>query len=117
MSIVREVTTEELAEIPLACDFTGMDAAQKARYQDVRRRLRAAIEDISELENGYAFHFPVEAELVLALAEFITLERLCCPFFSFALELEAGSGPLRLRLTGREGVKDYLKAELGLALQ
>ena len=105
------------SDIPLACDFSGMDAVQKARHRDVRRRLTASIEDISELENGYVFHFPVEAELVLALAEFITLERLCCPFLSFALELEAGSGPLRLRLTGREGVKDYLKAELGLALR
>ena len=105
------------SEIPLACDFSGMDAAQKARYQDSRRRVFATMEDISELENGYALHFPFEAELFLALAEFITLERLCCPFFNFALELDAGSGPLRLRLTGPEGVKEFLKTELGLALR
>ena len=104
-------------DIPLACDFSGMDAVQKARHRDVRRRLTASIEDISELENGYTIHFSFEAELFLALAEFITLERLCCPFFNFALELEARSGPLRLRLTGPEGVKEFLKTELGLALR
>ena len=105
------------SEIPLACDFSGMDAAQKTRHQDVRRRVLATMEDISELENGYTIHFPFEAELFLALAEFITLERLCCPFFNFAMELEARSGPLRLRLTGPEGVKEFLKTELGLALR
>ncbi len=104
-------------DIPLACDFSGMDTVQRARHRDVRRRLAAAVDDISELENGYTIPFPFEAELFLALAEFITLERLCCPFFNFALELDAGSGPLRLRLTGQEGVKEFLKTELGLALR
>jgi len=47
-------------------------------------------------------------------AEFITLERLCCPFLTLALEVERERGPLWLKLTGREGVKPFLRAELGL---
>src|SRR5215471_8461622 len=44
-------------------------------------------------------------------AEFITLERLCCPFYDFALESEREGGPVWLTLTGREGVKEFAKIE------
>jgi hypothetical protein len=47
-------------------------------------------------------------------AEFMTLERLCCPFLTLTLEVERERGPLWLTLTGREGVKPFLQAELGL---
>lgn len=39
-------------------------------------------------------------------------ERLCCPFFRFGLEIEPNSGPLWLRLTGSEGVKEILRSML-----
>jgi hypothetical protein len=38
---------------------------------------------------------------------------LCCPFFDFRLELRA-DGVLWLSLTGPEGVKDLLRAEMQL---
>jgi len=47
-------------------------------------------------------------------AEFVALEKLCCPFVRFLLEMPEDGGPLRLDLTGREGVKELLRAELGL---
>ena len=42
------------------------------------------------------------------------LERLCCPFVRFRLEMEEDGGPLYLSLTGRDGVKEFLRGELGL---
>ena len=41
-------------------------------------------------------------------------ERLCCPFLTFTLEVSPERGPLLLRLTGAEGVKDFIRAELHL---
>jgi hypothetical protein len=49
-------------------------------------------------------------------AEFIANERLCCPFFGFAVEVGPEGGALWLRLTGREGIKPFIQAELGEAL-
>jgi len=46
-------------------------------------------------------------------AEFISLERLCCPFLRFSLEVEPEGGPIWLRLTGREGVKAFIREEVG----
>jgi hypothetical protein len=48
------------------------------------------------------------------LAEFVGFERLCCPVFALTIEAEAERGPVWLRITGREGVKPFARAELGL---
>lgn len=69
---------------------------------------------LEELSNGYAVRFAYDAGLALELAEFMTLERRCCPFLTLAVELEASGGPMRLKLTGEDGVKPFLVAELGL---
>ena len=45
-------------------------------------------------------------------AEFIALEKLCCPFLSFSLEVEAENGPVSLKLTGRDGVKAFVREEI-----
>ena len=101
-------------ESPIACDFSAMTAEQRARRQILARQMHATTKEIQELPDGYAFRFSAEPELCLALAEFMTLERLCCPFFTFSLELAHEGGPLWLRLTGREGVKQFLRTELDL---
>jgi len=57
-----------------------------------------------------------ELLLLMQTAEFIANERLCCPFLGLAVELEPEGGPLWLRLTGHDGVKPFIKAEIGAAL-
>ena len=42
-------------------------------------------------------------------------ERPCCPFFGFAMEVEPDGGPLWLRLGGPDGVKAFVREEVGLA--
>jgi hypothetical protein len=71
-----------------------------------------AVEEIRELPDGLAFRFL--AEEYDAVTEFVGRERLCCPFLTFTLEISPERGSLRLRLTGAEGVKDFIRAELQL---
>lgn len=49
-------------------------------------------------------------------AEFIVLERLCCPFFDFALSLGAGSSAFQLAVTGSDGIKPFTQAEFSSVL-
>lgn len=103
---------------PIACDFRALDAGQRARQEQLYNQVHAAVEEVSELADGYALRLPADATMVLTVAEFAALERQCCPFFAFGLDLEAreqGPGALWLRVTGREGVKEYARAELGIA--
>jgi hypothetical protein len=37
------------------------------------------------------------------------MERLCCPFVRYTLEIEPNRGPFWLRMTGVEGVKEFLR--------
>jgi hypothetical protein len=71
-----------------------------------------AVTDIRELPDGYAFRLPVGPDALLKAAEFISIEKLCCPFLGFVLEVEPEGGPVWLRLTGREGVKAFIREEI-----
>lgn len=94
------------------CDISQMIPEQHARHRFLARRLEAR-EAMQELSNGYGLRFAFDPDLALELAEFITLEHLCCPFLNLALELEGSSDLIWLKLTGAEGVKDFIVAELG----
>jgi hypothetical protein len=108
------MANDAMNESPIACNLTGMTAKQRERRQVLAQRVHAAVQEVRDLPDGYAFRFPADPVLCLTAAEFMTLERLCCPFFTFALELVCEGGPLWLRITGRQGVKQFLRAELGL---
>ena len=101
-------------ESPLACNMLALDPEGRKRHKAVSERMRAAIKEAQELPDGYAFRFSAEQDTILLVSEFISRERLCCPFFRFELIAEQEDGPLWLRLRGREGVKEFIKAELGM---
>ena len=65
-------------EPTLACDVTVMDTEQRERYRALRRRLSKDLHEVRELEDGYAFRHSSEADVLMAMAEYVTLERLCC---------------------------------------
>lgn len=101
-------------ESPFFCDMTALTANQRARHGVLSMQLRGAVKEIRELPEGYAARFQMEPSMWLLLAEFITLEHLCCPCFTLALEVEREHGPLWLKVTGREGVKPFIRAEFGI---
>ena len=99
--------------IPFACDMTAIPPEKRGAHHAVIHRLMTeAVEDISELSDGLVFRFP--AEEYGAVTEFVGWERLCCPFLTFSLEVSPDHGPLRLQLSGADGVKDFIRAELHL---
>jgi hypothetical protein len=73
-------------------------------------RLRSAVHDSRELPDGYAFSLHSEAINLPDVAEWITMERLCCPFLIFSLEV-SGDGEPRLTLRGPSGVKEIIRGE------
>ena len=97
---------------PLACDMTAIPAEQRPVHLAKSRELFLQIQETRELPNGYEFRFADESDVLRRLAEFVSLEKLCCPFLRFEIEVEAESGPVWLRLTGREGVKEFIREEI-----
>ena len=96
----------------LACDLSALDAAQRARHSALRAELRARRLDAREVADGYEFSYPAEPETIVKLAEFVTLERRCCPFFDFALDVTAGAVTMRFVMSGGPGVKEFIRGQL-----
>jgi len=101
------------SESPIACDMSAIDAGLRAGHVATGAQLFRAAEEIRELPDGYAFRLPPDGDALLKTAEFISLERLCCPFLGFVIEIEPEGGPFWVRLTGREGVKAFIREEVG----
>ena len=103
-------------ESPFACNMSAFSPEERKEHIAAIAEVFGAVEEIREIPDGYSFRVASEAPMLLKLADFIAKERLCCPFFGFSLRLEPEGGELWLSLTGREGVKPFIQAEIGHAL-
>ena len=91
--------------IPIACDPYAVTQHERAKALElglnVIRRWPTKIEELTE---GYLFHYQGDPQRWLELARFVNNETRCCPWASFALELDATEAgkpnSLRLRMTG-----------------
>jgi hypothetical protein len=105
-------STHTRKESPLACDMTAIEPERREQHIATAGQVFRAVTDIRELPGGYAFLLPDEPDTLVKAAEFISLEKLCCPFLGFVLEVESEGGDVWLRLTGREGVKAFIREEV-----
>ena len=96
-----------------ACVMEAIEAAKRPEHLANARYLFNRVVEIRELADGFAFQLQPGSGLLTKLGEFIELERLCCPFFWFVIEVEPEGGATWLKLTGREGVKPFIRAEIG----
>jgi hypothetical protein len=60
-------------------------AEQREQQRALLGQLRADVEEVRELADGYAFRHSPDRAVLLAIAEFVANERLCCPFFEFGI--------------------------------
>ena len=97
------------SEVIIACDPNAISAEQRERWLEVGTQLYAAVQEVQELPDGYTFRLPSDPEMLLIVAEDLNVERLCCPFIRYTLEIEPNGGPFWLRFTGGEGVKEFLR--------
>jgi hypothetical protein len=98
------------ADAPLACNIKAISAAERPRYNDLVKRLRIAVTDRSELPDGYAYALDTTKIGLPEVGEWITMERLCCPFLTFQLDVKS-NGDSRLTMRGPVGAKAILREE------
>jgi hypothetical protein len=98
----------------LTCNINGIPPQERARYGRLVEALPRAIKERLELQDGYAFQMDTTQISTGQLVEWVELERQCCPFFGFEVRWEGKNGPVWLRLTGPEGIKEFILDEFGL---
>ena len=106
------MTTNPNDQQALACDLTAIPEDSRGEHVVSASQLFGTAQEVQELPDGYAIRFANVPGKFMDIANFIEHDRLCCPFFNFGVEVEPNSGPLWLRLTGSEGVKEILQTIL-----
>ena len=96
---------------PLVCMMDAIAPAERlAHVALIRRLFRETVEETRILPDGFAFRFPAAA--FDHVAQFLSRERRCCPFLTFEIRVGARGGPVWLHLTGPDGTRNFLAAEL-----
>jgi hypothetical protein len=96
---------------PLFCRANALDKTQRKRQQELLELMRRSAQAKDELSDGYAFRLAADPLLFQQAAEWVTLERRCCPFVQFSLEWKQDDS-VWVRFTGGPGVKQFLAAEI-----
>ena len=105
-----------MKESPFACDMTVLEPSERSKHIENINNVFKSVKEIREFSNGYSFLLPNDSDMLINLMTFIKNERLCCPFFGFTVEIEPEGGDVWLKITGHEGVKEFIKAEFGDSL-
>lgn len=98
---------------PIACTPEALEATQRARQKTLLAVIQEKIQTTEELSHGYALKLPTDHATFLEAAEWVGLERKCCAFVEFSLEWRLDD-TFWVKLTGHEGVKEVLAAEMGI---
>jgi hypothetical protein len=95
---------------PLACSLTTTEL--RDREGALFARFRSAVIETEELQGGYAFRLPGDAQWIGLIAELIVTERECCPFLAFEVATLPNMGPIIVRMIGPAGTKEFLRTIL-----
>ena len=107
---MSEHAVTEAGELPIACSLP--ENQQIDRMEEIHTEISAGIQETVELQDGYEFRFPGDDEWLEKLAQFVRFERECCRFLTFEITSDPDKGPIRLRLRGPAGAKDFIRTML-----
>ena len=97
---------------PVACSLDPEEL--KTRQGSLLPGLASHVRAVKETPDGYEFEFAPSREILLQLIDVIDAERQCCRFLQFDLVVEPADGPVRLRLGGPPGTREFLASLLDL---
>ncbi len=96
------------------CNSKALTPEERAHHKQLTEKLLMARREIVETAKGYEFPFSPKSVSLVELSEWVAAESKCCPFFDFHIDLENEGNLLCLRLTGEEGIKQFIRAEFAM---
>ena len=94
----------------MACNLKAISSAERPRYNELVKRLRASVSERVELTDGFKYELNSKVIALPEVAEWIAMERLCCPFLTFQLDVPSKGDP-HLTLRGPSGAKAIIHEE------
>jgi len=105
---------QEIAPGKFYCNLKALSPEERQHHRQLSEKLMAVQQQIVEIVKGYEFQFSPANVTLAELADWVNNESKCCPFFDFHLDLEQKGKLLCLRLTGEQGVKQFIQSEFKL---
>ena len=100
------------SEVGLVCNMNVFTSSERDEHLKNTARLAQSIQNVQEIEQGYELVFPAESEILSMIADFISKERLCCPFLDFTVRVPSNTTRVKLSISGPEGTPEFLRNEL-----
>ena len=94
------------------CDLTALSTEQRKEYQTLLPKLVKMSQGVVENERSFRFHFANTEENLASAAQFMFFEGQCCAFIDFDLRVGGEEDQASLEMSGPEGAKEFLRAEL-----
>ena len=99
-------------EVPIGCDLTVFNIRERIKHVALAKSLLGKARQLIEHDDGFTFIFEQSPALEMKIAEWVTNEKRCCPFFSFEFSRADMPPSLRLRISGPSGAKEILRIGL-----
>jgi hypothetical protein len=96
------------------CNIKALTPEERAHLKQLGDKLKAARTKIVETGNGYEFQFSPKDVALAEVTDWVRMESKCCPFFDFHIDLENEGKLICLRLTGEEGIKQFIRSEFAV---
>lgn len=97
----------------LACNMKAISANERVRYNTLMKGIKNAVRQQKELADGYSWELDGKKTTMPDVAEWMSLERRCCPFLTLQLEALGDGADFKVKLLGPDGVKAFLQSEFG----
>jgi hypothetical protein len=103
--------SEQTAPAKFFCNTAALNPTERAFHRHLTERLLASRIAVVEIPRGYEFQFSPTDISVAEVADWVVAEEKCCPFFDFHIDLEKQGRLICLRLTGDEGIQQFIRSE------
>jgi hypothetical protein len=108
----RGVTPPTARGATLVCNLHGLSSVEREESQHLLHELGGAVATVQELPDGYALSLDTAKFPPKNLFRWVELERRCCPFFRFGIEVGPDSASASLRLSGSPEVKEFIRSQM-----
>lgn len=108
---VGAAAAEQTNQRPFACNLKAFQPEERKHWRMLIDEVIQSVTLARELSDGYALQIDHGSVSLVQLAAWIDLERKCCPFYDFAVDLHGEDGTVWLSLKGREGVKQFIRQD------
>ena len=105
-----KATKSAPGETPIACDLTVFSISERMVHLALTKSLLQQATQVVEHDDGFTFVFEKSPLLEMQLANWVSKEKRCCPFFSFEPSSTNTPESLNLKISGPNGAKEILRS-------